>query len=168
MIDWAQWTVILLKPDCLRRGLVDEVLDWIGKHITVLGKRVVYPSEQQIFAHYDDMLPLSAVLGVDVEAELRRIYVGQPAGLALGCGPNAAARIRAQLGDTDPSLAGPDTIRGRYGDDSLARARERGQFIDNLVHTSDHVAAAERDFGIWYGPDEAYLLHQPIPQGGRS
>lgn len=105
MTDWSQWTLILLKPDCLRRRLVEPVLSAIGLHVTVLGKRVAYPTEQQIFAHYDDMLPLSGQLGLDVPAELRRIYVGQPTGLALGHGPDAAARVRALLGHTDPSLA---------------------------------------------------------------
>jgi hypothetical protein len=47
----------------------------------------------QIVAHYDDMLPLSAQIGRDVPAELRRIFVGQQAAIALGYGANAAPRL---------------------------------------------------------------------------
>lgn len=162
-VDWSRWTVILLKPDCLTRDLVTPVLTWISRHVQVSGLRVIEPTERQVFAHYDDILDLSARLGVDVPGELRRIYVGQQAAVALGHGPDAAARVRAILGDTDPALAGPNTIRGHFGADSLTAARTRGQLINNLSHTSDSTQAASRDFAIWYGPDHAHLLTTPSP-----
>lgn len=76
-LDWSRLTVILLKPDCLARDLVTPVLAWVGRHVQVSDLRVIEPTERQIFAHYDDILDLSARLGVDVPGELRRIYVGQ-------------------------------------------------------------------------------------------
>lgn len=159
-IDWARWTVILLKPDCLRRGLVDAVLNRVGRAVAISAVRTVTVTEEQVFAHYDDMLPpeVSAAFGLDVRAELRRIFVGNQVVVALGHGHQAADRLRAILGVTDPAFAHTDSIRGHFGCDSLATARAQGRLIDNLIHTSDHVGVVERDFAIWYGADNRHLL----------
>ncbi|WP_228637216.1 nucleoside-diphosphate kinase [Microtetraspora sp. AC03309] len=165
--DWSAWTVILLKPDCLARGLTDDVLAWVARDVHVSAHCVIAPTEQQIFAHYDDLLPpeVSREFGLDVPAELRRLYVGNQVMVALGHGPDAASRVRALLGHTDPSIAGPDTIRGHFGVDSLHNARAETRLINNLIHTSDHAAVVERDFDIWYGRDQRHLLTPPQPTG---
>lgn len=167
VIDWAQWTVILLKPDCLRRRLVDVVLQRVGWVVTVSAVRTVTATEEQVFAHYDDMLApeVSRAFGLDVRAELRRIFVEKQVVVALGHGDKAADRLRAVLGATDPSLADPDSIRGHFGRDSLATARAEGRLIDNLIHTSDHTDVVERDFAIWYGAGNRHLL---VPTTERS
>jgi len=160
-VDWDHWTVILLKPDCLARKLLSPVLSMVEQHLTVQHVTVVFPTEEQIFAHYADMLPRSAELGRDVAAELRRIYVGSAAAVALGYGPNAAARLRSLLGPTDPAAAGPDTIRGRYAADSLAQASADGRLIDNLIHSSDTSDVVPADFDTWFGADNRHLLRAP-------
>ncbi|MDM4721380.1 nucleoside-diphosphate kinase [Micromonospora sp. WMMA1363] len=166
-VDWSDWTVIILKPDCLARGLREPVLVWVQREVQVVDVRTVWPTEAQIFVHYSDMLPLSAKIGRDVPAELRRIFVGQPTGLALAYGPNAAPRLRERLGPTDPATAPADTIRGRFGIDSLRAAMAEGRLVDNLIHSSDTVEVVPRDFGIWYGPGAAHLLRAPAtPSGG--
>src|SRR5579859_2267218 len=98
--DWSHWTVILLKPDCLARNLTGPVLGMVGQHVRVTARHTLYPTIEQVFTHYADILPLSAELGVDVAAELRRIYLGHPVTVALGYGPGAAARLRNATGTT--------------------------------------------------------------------
>ncbi|WP_033346494.1 nucleoside-diphosphate kinase [Catenuloplanes japonicus] len=168
-VRWERWTVVLLKPDCLRRGLAGDVLDMVRHHLHVVDVRTVLPTEAQIFAHYDDILDRSAVLGRDVPAELRRIYVGRPTGIALAHGPRAARRLRVLLGPTDPAVAPTGTIRGRFGADTLAAAISDGRLVDNLIHSSDTIDAAARDFDIWYGPGHRHLLAPPrSPVPGRA
>lgn len=104
-IDWSWWTVILLKPDCLARELAESVLTAMSEHVTNLTQQTVHPTPEQISVHYDDILPLSAEFGVDVPAELRRIYLGQPVIVAIGYGSDAAARLRVVLGAADPGEA---------------------------------------------------------------
>jgi nucleoside-diphosphate kinase len=163
--DWSWWTVILLKPDCLARDLVTPVLEMVGQHVTVVTQKAVYPTEEQVFRHYDDVLPLSSEFGVDVPAELRRIYLSHQVIVAIGHAANAAARLRAVLGPTDPGEADPATIRGRFGTDTLATARAEGRLINNLIHTSDHAGTVARDLATWFGPDAASLLIPPQPGG---
>jgi nucleoside-diphosphate kinase len=156
--DWSQWTVILLKPDCLARNLAGPVLAMVSQHVRVTARRTLYPTHDQVFTHYADILPLSAELGVDVAAELCRIYIGHPVTVALGHGPDAAIRLRAVLGPTDPAAAGLSTIRGRLGTDTLRKARSEGRLIDNLIHTSDHAGVVARDLDLWFGPGATALL----------
>lgn len=163
--DWPWWTVILLKPDCLARNLTGPVLSMVGEHVHVTAQQTVYPTAAQVFTHYADILPLSAQLGVDVPTELRRIYLGRSVTVALGYGPEAAARLRAVLGPTDPAKACSSTIRGRFGTDTLQAARSEGRLIDNLIHTSDHADVVARDLALWFGPGAATLL-TPIPDSG--
>jgi nucleoside-diphosphate kinase len=165
---WSCWTVILLKPDCLARGLTGPVLAMVGQHVRVTAQRTLYPTPEQIFAHYADLLPRSAEFGVDVAAELRRIYIGHPVTVALGYGPDAAARLRAALGPSDPAEADPSTIRGRFGTDSLRHARSQGRLIDNVIHSSDHAGAVPADLTRWFGPGAAALLRPPPDPGASS
>ena len=164
--DWSHWTVILLKPDCLARNLTGPVLGMVGQHVRVTAQRTLYPTVEQVFTHYADILPLSAELGVNVAAELRRIYLGHPVTVALGYGPGAAARLRVVLGSPDPAQADPATIRGRFGTDTLRKARSEGRLIDNLIHTSDHAGTVARDLARWFGPHATTLLTPPTSSGG--
>jgi nucleoside-diphosphate kinase len=165
-IDWRCWTVILLKPDCLTRNLLSPVLAMVEQQLSVHHVTRIFPTETQIFTHYADMLPRSAELGRDVDAELRRIYLGQETAVALGYGANAALRLRALLGPTDPAAGGPDTIRGRYAADSLAQATADGRLADNLIHSSDTTDVVPADFDTWYGSDNRHLLRIPARVNG--
>lgn len=160
-VDWPRWTVVLLKPDCVARGLVEPVLTWVSTEVTLVDQRMVTPTEEQIFTHYEDLLTTRRAhfTWVDLAAELRRTYVGQRVGIALGHAPNAATRLRDLLGHFDPTRAGLLTIRGRFGQDSLRQAQAEGRLIANVIHSSDDPAGAEREFGIWYGPDLRHLLY---------
>ncbi len=107
------------------------------------------------------MFSRAGEIGVDITAELARIHVGRRAVVALGHGDRAPGRLRELIGPTDPAVAGPGTIRGRYGIDSLAAGKAEQRLIDNLVHTSDDPAGARREFLTWYGPGRADLLLHP-------
>jgi nucleoside-diphosphate kinase len=157
-VDWAQWSVIYLKPDCVQRGLTDQVLAWIGEVVKVSAATPVTVTRTKIYAHYADLFPRQQEIGVDIATELDRMHVGRDAVVALGHGSDAPARLRALIGPTDPAAAGPDTIRGRYGADTLAAGQAEGRLIDNLIHTSDDPVAARRDFLIWFGAGRMALL----------
>lgn len=159
-VDWAAWSVILLKPDCVARGLVEHVLTWVAAEARLVDQRIVTPTEPQIFTHYEDLLTerLAHFTWADVPADLRRTYVGQRVGIALAHGPDVAPRLRRLIGHFDPSEAGQDSIRGWFGSDSLSRAQAEQRLIRNVIHTSDDPAGARREFGIWYGAAATHLL----------
>jgi nucleoside-diphosphate kinase len=160
-VDWSAWSVVLLKPDCVARGLAAQVLSWVALEAEVIDHRTVTATQEQIFAHYEDLLTVRRAhfTWVDVAADLRRTYVGQRVGIALAYGPDVARRLRQLIGHFDPAQADPDSIRGRFGTDSLDRAQAEQRLIRNVIHTSDDPAGARREFGIWCGAADAHLLH---------
>ncbi|WP_406639187.1 nucleoside-diphosphate kinase [Amycolatopsis sp. WGS_07] len=156
-IEWSQWTVVLVKPDCVERGLTGAVLERIRTEVAIVAAEMMTVADWQIFTHYWDLFVFRHRLGVDVAECLRRRYVGRPVVIALGHSNanDTAARVRALLGDFDPTEARPGTIRADFGTDSLAAARRENRLVDNLVHSSDDATAAWRDFHIWFGGHRA-------------
>ncbi len=150
--------MILLKPDCVERGLVDDVLNALRPDVRIMAQRSVTVTEEQIMRHYADLVEDPELFAIDVQAELRRMYVGRQVVVALAEGENVAATVRRRLGHSDPSRANPDTIRGRFGIDSFAQARQEGRLTDSIIHSSDSVWELERDFDIWFGPEYRQFL----------
>lgn len=153
-IDWDRWSVVLCKPDCVRRGLVDTVLNRINTVAPIRARMDVTVADWQIFVHYWDLLVDADWFDRDIPCCLRALYVGQRVTVALAHGPvgiSTPQLLRDQLGHFDPSQAAPGTIRGDLGRDSLAAAEANHRLVDNLIHTSDDDAATARDFGTWYG-----------------
>lgn len=163
---WGFWTVILCKPDAIRRGLADELLHQFRFDVEIKARRDVVVTGPQIEAHYADMISMGDRFPFDVTAELHRNYVGNTVTVALGHGRHSgiARLVRARLGHYDPSVAQPKSIRGAYGEDSADKAAQERRFIDNLIHSSDDPEGAAREFAVWFGPEYEYLLHQQEPE----
>jgi nucleoside-diphosphate kinase len=163
-VEWSRFSVVMLKPDCLRRGLADDVLARIAAEGEIIARDTVTVQDWQIFVHYADLLVDADWFKVDVADYLRRFYVGRQVTVALVRGANAAtpARIRGLLGHYDPQRAAAGTIRGDLGTDSQEKSRAENRLIENLIHSSDDPAAVCRDFGTWFGASR-YQLLDPAP-----
>jgi nucleoside-diphosphate kinase len=167
-VDWRCWTVILLKPDCVERGLVEDVLDVLRKDVCIVAQRAVTVTETQIMCHYADLIEDPDLFAIDVRAELRRMYVSRQVVVALAKGMNAAVTVRGRLGHSDPARADPATIRGRFGIDSFARARMEGRLADSVIHSSDSSEDVEREFDIWFGSEHRDLLRAAAAQSSKT
>ncbi|MFI5534143.1 nucleoside-diphosphate kinase [Kitasatospora sp. NPDC051853] len=161
-VDWERFSVVLLKPDCVRRDMADIVLAALAERgdVEVVHSRPVSVAPWQIHVHYWDMLvDADWWLPLSIPYCLEQTYVGQSVVVALVRGAaGTPARLRGLLGHFDPDQAGPGTIRGDFGADSLADARDAGRLVENLIHTSDDTAAVARDFGTWFGANRRDLL----------
>ncbi len=133
----SERTLVLIKPDGVRRGLAGEVLARIerkGLRIVAMDMRVV--GKDLAETHYAEHTgkPFYGSL-VD--------FITSGALVALVVeGPRAIEAFRALAGATDPGKAAPGTIRGDYA--------LEGQ--DNIVHGSDSPDSAEREIKIFF-PD---------------
>ena len=56
-------------------------------------------------------------------------------------------------GKTNPQEADPNSIRGKYSDDSYDKASAGVRLVNNVIHASDSKESAERELKIW----EKYL-----------
>ena len=163
-VEWARYSVVMLKPDCLRRDLTGQVLARISTAGEIIAQDTVTVKDWQIFVHYADLLVDSDWFRVDVADYLHRFYVGHDVVIALVRGSDATtpARVRRLLGHYDPQRAASGTIRGDLGIDSQEKSRAENRLIENLVHSSDDAATVCRDFGTWLGANR-YQLVDPAP-----
>ena len=133
----TQRTLVLLKPDTVRRGLVGEVLG----RFEAKGLRIVAMEHRTIDAAQADRHYAEHVQR-DFYPPLRDFVTSGPLVTLVLEGDEAVEVVRAANGATDGRKAAPGTIRG-----DLALSNR-----ENLVHGSDSPESAVREIGIWF-PD---------------
>ena len=131
----SQRTLVLLKPDTVRRGLVGEVLG----RFEAKGLRIVAMDQRTIDAELADTHYAEHVEKA-FYPPLRAFVQSGPLVVAVLEGDEAVEVVRALNGATDGRKAAPGTIRG---DLSLSNR-------ENLVHGSDSPESADREIGIWF------------------
>ena len=130
-------TLVLLKPDAVRRGLVGHVLSrYEAKGLTVVAMEQRTITGEVADAHYAEHVDR------DFYPPLREFATSGPLVALVLEGDEAIAVVRALTGATDGRKAEPGTIRG---DLSLSNR-------ENLVHASDSAESAEREIALWF-PD---------------
>jgi nucleoside-diphosphate kinase len=133
----SERTLVLIKPDGVRRGLTGEVLARIerkGLGIVAMDLRTV--GKDLAETHYAEHVD-KPFYGSLVE-----FITSGPLVALVAEGPRAIEAFRALAGATDPVKAGPGTIRGDYA----------LEVQDNIVHGSDSPDSAEREIKIFF-PD---------------
>ncbi len=133
----AQRTLVLLKPDAVRRGLVGEILgryESKGLTIAAMDQRTI--DVEVADTHYAEHLER------DFYPPLREFITSGPLVAAVLEGDEAVEVVRLLNGATDGRKAAPGTIRG-----DLALSNR-----ENLVHGSDSAESAEREIKIFF-PD---------------
>jgi len=130
-------TLVLVKPDAMRRGLAGEIVARLERRGLVLrGADLVHVDRDLAEQHYAEHREKPFF------EELVEFITSSPT-LALAVeGEGAIAVVRATMGATNPANAAPGTIRG-----DLALSMP-----DNLVHGSDSPESAARELALWF-PD---------------
>ena len=133
----AQRTLVLLKPDAVRRGLVGEILrryESKGLAIVAMDQRTIDGDLADV--HYAEHVER------DFYPPLRAFITSGPLVATVLEGDEAVEVVRLLNGATDGRKAAPGTIRG-----DLALSNR-----ENLVHGSDSPDSAEREIKIFF-PD---------------
>ncbi len=130
-----QRTLVLVKPDGVRRGLAGEVISRLEqKGLTLVAMELRTLDRASAEEHYGEHSERPFF------GELVEFITGGPLVALVVEGPNAVAGTRRLMGVTNPVESTPGSIRGDY-------ALEIGQ---NLVHGSDSEESAKREIGIFF------------------
>jgi nucleoside-diphosphate kinase len=130
-------TLVLLKPDTVRRGLVGEVTSrFEAKGLNIVRMELRTIDGDVADQHYAEHVER------DFYPPLRDFVTSGPLVAMVLEGDEAIAVVRAIAGATDGRKAAPGTIRG---DLSLSNR-------ENLVHGSDSAESAKRELALWF-PD---------------
>ena len=134
-----QRTLILVKPDGVRRQLIGEVIRRIEtKGYVIADLKLLQPDRALLEQHYAEHA------GKPFYEPLLEFMLSGPVVAIIAEGNRVIEGFRKLAGVTDPTVAEPGTIRGDL-------ARDQGtKVVQNIVHGSDSEESAEREIKIWF------------------
>ncbi|MGW0362622.1 nucleoside-diphosphate kinase [Streptomyces sp. NPDC002990] len=132
----TQRTLVLLKPDAVRRGLVGEIIGRFerkaGWSIPALELRTL--DRNILEQHYAEHV------GRPFYEPLMGFMSSGPVVALVVEGERVIEGVRQLAGPTDPIAAAPGSIRGDFG--TITR--------ENLIHASDSEESAERELKLFF------------------
>lgn len=135
----SERTLVLVKPDGVRRGLTGEVLRRIeakGYRLAALELREATP--ELLAEHYAEHQ------GKPFYDPLVEFMLSGPVAAMVLEGERCIEGFRSLAGATDPTAAAPGSIRGDLGRDWGLKVQQ------NLVHGSDSPESAAREISLWF------------------
>ena len=129
-------TLIILKPDAVKRLLVGEIITRIEKkNLTIARMDMRMLDKETLDEHYEEHKDKGFY------PELVDFMSSGPVVVMEVQGRDAQMVMRTMMGSTDPVTADPGTIRGDFGI----------LFTENLIHGSDSEISAAREIEIFFG-----------------
>lgn len=177
-------TLVLVKPDGVKRGLIGE----ITKRIERRGLKIVALKMLQVErGHLEEHFPKSdewigrlgdkglntfndykldpkehlgtsdrMEIGRRVKESLFEYMTSGPIVALVVEGMHAIDMVRKLAGHTLPFKAEMGTLRGDYSVDSPAIANVEGRAIHNIMHASETPEEAKNEINLWFKPGEIY------------
>ena len=128
-------SLVLIKPDAVRRGLVGEILGRFERKGLLVEAMVLRGMDAKLAdEHYADHVEKAFY------PPLKEFMTSGPLVALVLAGDEVIEVVRAMIGSTDGRKAAAGTIRG---DLSLSNR-------ENLVHASDSPESAKRELAIWF------------------
>lgn len=153
-----QATLILIKPDGLKKSLTGNILTRLSEtKLEIVAAKIVRVSRELAEEHYKHLKdkPFFEEVIKYIQGELH----GRRKVMALVYwGENAITKCRQLAGATNPEEADPTTIRGAYG-----RITTSGVY-ENVIHVSANEQEAEREIKLWFQPDEIIVDLYPTKE----
>jgi nucleoside-diphosphate kinase len=135
----TQQTLVLIKPDGVRRNLIGEIIGRIeAKGYVVVAMKKFTPARELLAEHYAEHEGKAFY-----EPLVEFMMSGDVVALCVE-GNRVIEGFRALAGATDPTVAAPGTIRGDLGRDWATKVQQ------NLVHGSDSEESASREISLWF------------------
>ncbi|EFL15105.1 MULTISPECIES: nucleoside-diphosphate kinase [unclassified Streptomyces] len=132
----TQRTLVILKPDAVRRGLVGEIIGRIERKAgwTIPAMELRTLDREILETHYGEHV------GRPFYEPLMGFMASGPVVVLVVEGERAIEGVRQLAGPTDPIAAAPGSIRGDFG--TIVR--------ENLIHASDSEESAERELKLFF------------------
>ena len=177
-------TVVLIKPDGVKKGLIGEILSRFEKvGLKLVASKLIWIDKTHVGKHYADKddyhktvgektLENYKKYGFDAKENLGTtdsIEIGRmvrqwnmefltsgPIVVVLLQGVHAVDAVRMMVGNTLPRFATPGTIRGDYSLDSPILANLNKRTVKNMIHASSSIEEASFEEQLWFHQGEIY------------
>ena len=128
-------TLLIVKPDGVRRGLIGELLRRVeDKGLTIDSMRMMTIDRETAEQHYAEHVDKPFF------GELVDFITSGPVVVAKVSGEQAITAWRTLIGPTNPIEAAPGSIRGDF-------ATVIGE---NIAHGSDSLGSAQRELALFF------------------
>lgn len=136
-----QQSLVFLKPDCLQRGLIGEVIGRFEKRgLRIVGMKMLKISSELSKKHY------AHLTSKPFYPDLEKFVTSYPVVAMVIEGKEAVEVLRNMLGPTNSRKAPSGTIRGDF---SMSTSR-------NIIHASDSVDSAVKEIANFFKKEEIY------------
>ncbi len=177
-------TLVIIKPDGVKRGLTGEIIRRIEQRgLKIIALTMFTATAEDLEKHYSQAkeyleslgnktLATYAKYGLDAQKEMGTSDPEKIGGLVqkwlidfMTSGPlvkmiiqglHAVEMVRKLVGPTMPSQAEMGTIRGDFSVDSAALANAQKRAVHNLVHASGTIEEANKEIALWFTPEEIH------------
>lgn len=177
-------TLVLVKPDGVKRGLVGEVVKRIERRgLKIIALKMVWAGQDHVKKHLpasegwmerlgQKTLKTFAEYGIDavsaqgtddpkeigrmVKEALVEYLTSGPVVAMVVQGIHAIDMVRKLAGHTLPVFAEMGTIRGDYSVDSPSVANVERRAIHNIMHASETPEEAANEIALWFTPLEIH------------
>jgi nucleoside-diphosphate kinase len=135
----SERTLVLVKPDGVRRRLVGEIISRIeSKGYSISALKMMKADRAMLEKHYAEHA------GKPFFEPLVEFMLSGPIIAMIAEGNRVIEGFRSLAGATDPTVAAPGTIRGDLASDQGTKV------VQNLVHGSDSTESARREIAIFF------------------
>lgn len=135
MTSPVERSLVLVKPDAVRRGLLGEILARFERKGLVIEALELRTMDATLAdQHYADHV------AKPFYPPLKEFMTSGPLAALVLAGDNVIEVVRTMIGVTDGRKAAAGTIRGDY---SVSNR-------ENLVHASDSPESAARELALWF------------------
>ena len=134
-----QRSLILLKPDCIEKAIVGQVISrFEGASYSIIGSKIVQLDDALLNEHY------AHVADLPFFPEIAEFMSSLPVIALVLEGENVIQGVRDLIGPTDSTAAPKGTIRGDLGTDRMK----------NVVHASDSPESALAEINRFFEADQ--------------
>lgn len=150
-------TLIIFKPDTVKRGIVGEILTRFERvGLKIVGTKMLLPTQDMFHQHYEGISQMISRRGQKAfDVTLEMMQEGPVIAVVLE-GVEAVSLVRKMVGTTEPKSALPGTIRGDYAHISFGHADKEGIGIPNIIHASGDEKEAEAEISHWFSESELF------------
>jgi nucleoside-diphosphate kinase len=171
-------TLIILKPDAVKRGLVGKIIETFENiGLKLMTAKMLRPDQEVIKKHYPGTSEWIREMGEKTLASFKqsgsnvmetfktedpnklgqfvyerliKYWMEGPIVVMVWQGPNAITVARKLRGHTIPALADPGTLHASYSFDSSPLSASLDRVVKTFIHASGSTDEAEREIKYWF------------------
>ncbi|MFH0987430.1 MAG: nucleoside-diphosphate kinase [Patescibacteria group bacterium] len=179
-----EMTMVLIKPDGVKRGLIGEVISRIERRgLKIVSLEMIWAQRNQVDKHYpkdkkwttrvgEKTLNSYKKYGINAKKEMGTedpFEIGQmvrewlldyltsgPIVKMAVKGNHAIEQVRKMGGNTMPAQAELGTIRGDYSVDDPGIANREKRAVYNIVHISETPEEADHELHFWIANEDIF------------